>query len=62
MEGRDTTDLLMGIDVGMTFCKAAALTPEGREVLHGQRPTPWVIVPTGAEMDQIRLAEASPWT
>jgi sugar (pentulose or hexulose) kinase len=55
----DVTDLLMGIDVGTTLCKAALVTPEGREVAHGRRPTPWVAVPTGAEVDPHALAEAS---
>ncbi|HEX5149729.1 MAG TPA: FGGY family carbohydrate kinase, partial [Candidatus Limnocylindrales bacterium] len=52
------TDLLMGIDVGTTLCKAAVVTLEGREVAHGQRPTPWTTVDTGAEVDPHALAEA----
>lgn len=59
MEGGDVTDLLMGIDVGTTFCKAAVVTPDGLEVAHGQRRTPWTSVPTGAEIDPRALAEAS---
>jgi len=52
-------DLLLGIDVGTTSCKAAVVTSDGREVAHGQRPTPWEPVPTGAEVDPLALAEAS---
>ena len=53
------TDLLMGIDVGTTLCKAAVVTSDGHEVAHGQRPAPWIAVPTGAEVDPHALAEAS---
>ncbi|HET9724242.1 MAG TPA: FGGY family carbohydrate kinase [Actinomycetota bacterium] len=53
------TDLLMGIDVGTTLCKAAVVTLDGHEVAHGQRPTPWTGVATGAEVDPHSLAEAS---
>lgn len=52
------TDLLMGIDVGTTSCKAAVVTLDGREVAHGRRPTPWTAVPTGAETDPRALADA----
>jgi len=55
------TDLLIGIDVGTTLCKAAVVTLDGREVAHGQRPTPWIPVDTGAEVDPRALAEASVW-
>ncbi len=51
-------DLLVGIDVGTTFCKAAVVTPDGREVAHGRRPTPWTPVPTGADIDAPALAES----
>ncbi len=53
------TDLLLGIDVGTTLCKAAVVTLDGREVAHGQRPTPWVPVSTGAEVDADALARSS---
>lgn len=49
-------DLLIGIDVGTTFCKAAVVSPEGVELAHGSRPTPWTPVPTGAEIDPLLLA------
>lgn len=52
------TDLLLGIDVGTTFCKAAVVTPAGREIAHARRPTPWVSVPTGAEVDPRALARS----
>jgi sugar (pentulose or hexulose) kinase len=54
----DVTDLLVGLDAGTTFCKAAVVTPDGVEVAHGRRPTPWVAVPTGAEVDPDTLARA----
>src|SRR5689334_21138046 len=53
------TDLVVGIDVGTTWCKAAAVTLDGREVAHGRRRTPWDNVPTGAEVDPLALAEAA---
>ena len=49
----------MGIDVGTTFSKAAVVTLDGNEVAHGQRPTPWTTVPTGAEIDPRALAETA---
>lgn len=45
-----TTDLLLGLDVGTTSCKAAVVTLEGEEVAHGQAPLQWTGVPTGAEI------------
>ena len=42
--------LLLGIDVGTTFCKAALVAPDGREVARGRARTPWVRVATGAEI------------
>jgi sugar (pentulose or hexulose) kinase len=51
-----TSDLLLGIDVGTTTCKAAVVDLKGREVAHGRRPTPWRSVPTGAEFDARNLA------
>src|SRR3989442_893539 len=52
-------DLLLGIDAGTTFCKAAAVTVDGREVGHGRCRTPWVEVPTGAEIDPFALVDAA---
>jgi sugar (pentulose or hexulose) kinase len=51
--------LLVGIDVGTSACKAAVITPEGAELAHGQAPTPWRRVPTGAEVDPERLFGAA---
>jgi sugar (pentulose or hexulose) kinase len=45
------TDLLLGIDVGTSVCKATVVDAEGAELAHGQAPTPWTRVPTGAEAD-----------
>lgn len=53
------TDLLMGIDIGTTLCKAVVVSPDGREVSHGQRATPWTPMPTGAEINACDVAEAS---
>jgi len=40
--------LLVGIDIGTTFCKAAVVrAADGTEVAHGAAPTPWTVVPTG---------------
>src|SRR4051794_3006958 len=43
-------DLLLGLDLGTTSCKAAVVTLEGEEVAHGQAPLTWTTVPTGAEI------------
>ena len=45
-----SAELLLGLDVGTTSCKAAVVTPEGEEVAHGQAPLRWTTVPTGAEI------------
>ncbi|HSD80198.1 MAG TPA: FGGY family carbohydrate kinase, partial [Solirubrobacteraceae bacterium] len=50
-----TTDLLLGLDVGTTSCKAALVTPAGEEIAHGRTATPWRTVPTGAEIDPREL-------
>jgi sugar (pentulose or hexulose) kinase len=52
------TDLLLGIDVGTSACKAAVVDADGTELAHGQVPTPWERVPTGAELDADALLEA----
>ena len=43
-------ELLLGLDLGTTSCKAAVVTPEGEEIAHGQSPLRWTQVPTGAEI------------
>jgi sugar (pentulose or hexulose) kinase len=52
------TDLLLGIDVGTSACKAAVVDADGVELAHGQAPTPWEQVPTGAEVDPDALLTA----
>jgi sugar (pentulose or hexulose) kinase len=52
-------DHLLGLDVGTTSCKAALVTRAGAEVAHGSAPTPWEVVPTGAELDPLRLLDAA---
>jgi sugar (pentulose or hexulose) kinase len=54
-----TREVLLGIDVGTTLCKAAVVTTDGTEAAHGVEPTPWRTVPTGAEIDPIDLAAAA---
>ena len=46
-----TRELLLGLDLGTTSCKAAVVTPDGEEIAHGQAPLVWSTVPTGAEID-----------
>jgi sugar (pentulose or hexulose) kinase len=43
-------ELLLGLDLGTTSCKAAVVTPDGEEIAHGQAPLAWTAVPTGAEI------------
>jgi sugar (pentulose or hexulose) kinase len=45
------SEFLLGIDVGTSACKATLVDTDGIEVAHGQAPTPWEPVPTGAELD-----------
>jgi sugar (pentulose or hexulose) kinase len=53
-------DLLVGIDVGTTACKTAVVRAgDGVEVAHGAVPTPWTVVPTGAELPPGRLLDAA---
>ena len=54
-----TRELLLGIDVGTTLCKAAVVTTDGVEAAHGVEATPWRIVSTGAEVDPNDLAAAA---
>jgi sugar (pentulose or hexulose) kinase len=53
------TDLLLGIDVGTSACKAAIVDAGGAERAHGQAPTPWTKVPTGAEIDPRALLDSA---
>ena len=43
--------LLLGLDVGTTYCKALVLDSEGQELSEARARTPWASVPTGAELD-----------
>jgi sugar (pentulose or hexulose) kinase len=43
-------ELLLGLDLGTTSCKASVVTPDGEEIAHGQAPLGWTLVPTGAEI------------
>jgi sugar (pentulose or hexulose) kinase len=54
-----TAEVLVGIDVGTTSCKAAVVGADGVELAHGRAPTPWVAVPTGAEVAPAALVEAA---
>jgi sugar (pentulose or hexulose) kinase len=53
------SDLLLGIDVGTSACKAAVIDATGAERAHGQEPTPWQRVPDGAEIAPDALFEAA---
>jgi sugar (pentulose or hexulose) kinase len=53
------SDLLVGIDVGTSECKAAVVDASGAERAHGRAPTPWKEVPTGAEAEPEALLEAA---
>jgi sugar (pentulose or hexulose) kinase len=51
--------LLVGIDVGTTFCKAAVVDLGGAAISHGRVFTPWRRVPTGAEIEPERFVDAA---
>jgi len=51
-------DVLVGIDVGTTTCKAVVLSPEGRPLRVGSSPTPWHTTRDGTEMAPERLLTA----
>lgn len=53
------TDLLLGIDVGTSACKAAVVDRGGVERAQGQSAMPWRRVPTGAEAECEALFEAA---
>jgi sugar (pentulose or hexulose) kinase len=53
------TRLLIGLDVGTTFCKAVVIDADGVERAHGRHPTPWTLVATGAEVSPADLADAA---
>jgi sugar (pentulose or hexulose) kinase len=51
--------LLLGIDVGTTYCKALVLDAEGEELGAARERTPWTRVPTGAELDPRAIASTA---
>ena len=55
--------LLLGIDVGTTYCKALVLDVGGEELGEARERTPWTPVATGAEIDPHarRADRATPW-
>jgi sugar (pentulose or hexulose) kinase len=53
------SDLLLGIDVGTSACKAAVIDASGAERAHGQEPTPWQRLRHGTEIAPDALFEAA---
>jgi sugar (pentulose or hexulose) kinase len=51
--------MLLGIDVGTTYCKAVVLDAEGAAIAQARARTPWTRVPTGAETDPHALVRAA---
>ena len=51
--------LLLGIDVGTTYCKALVLDVAGEELGEARERTPWTPVATGAEIDPHRVARTA---
>ena len=56
---RIQADLLLGIDVGTTYCKAVVLDADGRERAQSRVRTPWTAVATGAEIDPEALVRTA---
>jgi sugar (pentulose or hexulose) kinase len=52
-------ELLLGIDIGTSFCKAVVVDAEGGELAQARARTPWTRVPTGAEIDPGALVRAA---
>jgi len=50
-------EVLVGIDLGTTFCKAGVVSLDGQELAQARVLTPWDPVPTGAEMDPRRFVD-----
>jgi sugar (pentulose or hexulose) kinase len=50
-------EVLMGVDVGTTYCKAGIIDLHGHELACVRVPTPWEAVPTGAEIPPHRLVD-----
>lgn len=49
-------EVLVGIDIGTTRVKALLVGPDGRELGHAERPTPWQRVDGGTIADPLVLA------
>lgn len=56
---RVSGELLLGLDLGTTSCKAAVVTPQAEEVAHGQAPLVWTALPTGAEIAPAGFLDAA---
>jgi sugar (pentulose or hexulose) kinase len=54
-----SAELLLGLDLGTTSCKAALITPAGEELAHGRTRVAWELVPTGAEISAQGLLDAA---
>ncbi|MEA2244389.1 MAG: hypothetical protein QOD24_3945, partial [Solirubrobacteraceae bacterium] len=52
-------ELLLGIDVGTTYCKAVVLDADGGELAQARARTPWTRVPTGAEIDPRAIVDTA---
>lgn len=52
-------EVLLGIDVGTTYVKAAVVSVDGAERAHGRVPTPWTSAPTGTVVDPYALVDAA---
>jgi sugar (pentulose or hexulose) kinase len=52
-------EVLLGIDLGTSACKAAAVSLDGAELAHGRAATPWRRLPTGADIDPERFVDAA---
>ena len=53
------TGLLVGIDVGTTWCKAAVPSVDGRELSLDHARVSWRTVVCGAEIDPERMFEVA---
>jgi sugar (pentulose or hexulose) kinase len=52
-------ELLVGLDIGTTMTKAAVVSPAGEEISWGSVPTPWRVVPSGAEAEPADILAAA---
>jgi sugar (pentulose or hexulose) kinase len=54
-----THEVLLGLDLGTSFIKAVAVTPDGVERSQVRAPTQWRHLETGAGMDPHELVDAA---